>query len=73
MSYDDDKVHIKTEDCGDGSLIHNQEVLYGPSHNYCILIQKKLNIRKNYTSHADQAVITASKDMRIDGERIHMG
>lgn len=31
------------------------------------------NIRKNYTSHSDQAVITASKDMRIDGERIHMG
>jgi hypothetical protein len=31
------------------------------------------NVRKNYTSHSDQAVITASKDMRIDGERIHMG
>ncbi|BCE02865.1 DUF3540 domain-containing protein [Marinicellulosiphila megalodicopiae] len=34
------------------------------------LIQK---IRKNYTSHSDQAVITAKQDMRIDGERIHMG
>jgi hypothetical protein len=31
------------------------------------------NVRKNYTAHSDQAVITASKDMRIDGERIHMG
>ncbi|MFT5217912.1 MAG: hypothetical protein ACI9LO_001071 [Planctomycetota bacterium] len=31
------------------------------------------NVRKNYTSHSDQAVITARKDMRIDGERIHMG
>ena len=31
------------------------------------------NVRKNYTSHSNQAVITASKDMRIDGERIHMG
>lgn len=31
------------------------------------------NIRQNYTSHANQAVITASKDMRIDAERIHMG
>jgi hypothetical protein len=31
------------------------------------------NIRKNFTSHSRQAVITASKDMRIDGERIHMG
>jgi hypothetical protein len=30
-------------------------------------------IRKNYTSHSNQAVITASKDVRIDGERIHMG
>lgn len=34
------------------------------------LIQK---IRHNYTTHSDQAVITARKDMRIDGERIHMG
>lgn len=34
------------------------------------LIQK---VRKNMTSHSDQAVITASKDMRIDAERIHMG
>ena len=31
------------------------------------------NVRQNYTSHSQQAVITASKDMRIDGERIHMG
>jgi len=31
------------------------------------------NVRRNYTSHSDQAVITATKDMRIDGERIHMG
>lgn len=31
------------------------------------------NIRRNYTSHSDQAVITAKKDVRIDGERIHMG
>jgi len=30
-------------------------------------------VRKNYTSHSHQAVITARKDMRIDGERIHMG
>lgn len=34
------------------------------------LIQR---VRKNYTSHSDQAVITAQKDMRLDGERIHMG
>jgi hypothetical protein len=34
------------------------------------LIQK---IRHNYTTHADQAVITAKSDMRIDAERIHMG
>ena len=34
------------------------------------LIQK---IRHNYTSHSNQSVITARKDMRIDGERIHMG
>jgi hypothetical protein len=31
------------------------------------------NVRKNYTSHSDQAVITAKKDMLINGERIHMG
>jgi hypothetical protein len=31
------------------------------------------NIRQNYTSHSNQVVITASKDMRIDAERIHMG
>lgn len=31
------------------------------------------NVRRNYTSHSNQAVITARKDMRIDGERIHMG
>ena len=31
------------------------------------------HIRQNYTSHSHQAVITARKDMRIDGERIHMG
>ena len=31
------------------------------------------NVRHNYTSHSDQAVITAKQDMRIDGERIHMG
>ena len=31
------------------------------------------NVRKNYTSHSNQAVITAKKDVRIDGERIHMG
>lgn len=31
------------------------------------------NIRQNYTTHSDQAIITAKKDMRIDGERIHMG
>ncbi len=31
------------------------------------------NVRKNYTSHSNQAIITAKKDMRIDGERIHMG
>jgi len=31
------------------------------------------NVRKNYTSHSEQAVITTTKDMRIDGERIHMG
>jgi hypothetical protein len=31
------------------------------------------NVRKNYTSHSDQAVITAKKDMHINGERIHMG
>jgi len=31
------------------------------------------NIRNNLTSHSQQAVITASKDMRIDAERIHMG
>jgi hypothetical protein len=31
------------------------------------------HIRQNYTSHSHQTVITARKDMRIDGERIHMG
>lgn len=31
------------------------------------------NIRKTITSHSNQAVIIAKKDMRIDGERIHMG
>jgi hypothetical protein len=31
------------------------------------------NVRKTYSSHSQQAVITAKKDMRIDGERIHMG
>jgi hypothetical protein len=31
------------------------------------------NIRQNFTSHSKQAVITAEKEMRIDGERIHMG
>lgn len=30
-------------------------------------------IRKNLTSHSNQAMITATKDMRIDAERIHMG
>lgn len=34
------------------------------------LIQK---IRHNYTTHADQAVVTAKSDMRIDAKRIHMG
>jgi hypothetical protein len=34
------------------------------------LIQK---VRHNYTSHSNQAVITATQDMKIDGERIHMG
>lgn len=34
------------------------------------VIQK---IRHNYTTHADQAVITAKSDMRIDAKRIHMG
>lgn len=31
------------------------------------------NVRKSMTSHAHQASITAKTDIRIDGERIHMG
>jgi hypothetical protein len=31
------------------------------------------NIRQTYNSRSDHAVITAQKDVRIDGERIHMG
>ena len=31
------------------------------------------NVRQSLTSHSNQAVITAKKDMRIDAERIHMG
>jgi hypothetical protein len=31
------------------------------------------NIRKTLSSHSHQAVMTAKGDMRIDGERIHMG
>jgi hypothetical protein len=30
-------------------------------------------VRKTLMSHSDQAVLTAAKDFRIDGERIHMG
>jgi len=31
------------------------------------------NVRRNYTSHSNQAVITAKEDIRVDGKRIHMG
>lgn len=31
------------------------------------------NVRKLFSAHAQQTVITAQKDVRIDGERIHMG
>jgi hypothetical protein len=31
------------------------------------------NVRKSFTSRSSQAIITARQDMRIDGERIHMG
>ena len=34
------------------------------------LVQK---IRHNYSSHAQQTVITAKQDIRVDAERIHMG
>jgi hypothetical protein len=31
------------------------------------------NVRKTLSSHSHEAVITATTDLRIDGERIHMG
>ena len=30
-------------------------------------------VRRAYTTRAERAVITAQKDVMIDGERIHMG
>ena len=31
------------------------------------------NVRKSFTCRSSQAILTARQDMRIDGERIHMG